>query len=71
MKREIDYEKVLEKCGLSMKRSRKNAGYDRAEIDRQNKEFDELEKKEKQRKKKTKINKIEEKEISEIESEYN
>ncbi len=71
MKREIDYEKVLEKCGLSMKRSRRNAGYAKTEIDRQNKEFDELEKKEKQRKKKTKINKIVEEEISEVKSEYN
>ncbi len=71
MKRDIDYEKVLTKCGLSMKRSRRNADYARTEIDRQNKEFDELEKKEKQRKKKTKVNKIEEKEISEVESEYN
>ncbi len=60
MKREIDYEKVLAKCGLSMKRSSRNASYAKAEIDRQNEEFDELEKKEKQKKKKTKVNKIDE-----------
>jgi len=67
MKREIDYEKVLEKCGLSMKRCRRNAGLAKSEVARQKKEFDELEKKSK---KKSKLNRIIESEVSEIKSEY-
>ena len=64
-KREINYEKVLHICGLSTRRSTRNASLAKVEVNRQKAEFDELDELDKKKNKK-----IVETEISEIKSEY-